>query len=499
MKNLLIFLSFVLFVLSACKKDNSFKNSSPARLQQLQVSKISPSDVTEGMLVSISGIDLGTSANGLTVYFNDKQAIIRSVEPTKIEVIVPKTSSGEVTFKMNGTAVSTSSHLTFTYYTSTDFQNDVNLTNQADIDNFVETHKGQRLNVNGNLSIGKSNESNDIQSVTGLSGIINSVSGLISLSYLRIADAPFLNTVTAAGGLRVAICDFKSLNLSSLQKFSGDLFLSGLNKLTQLEIRSLVTVNNLEISFCPLITDITGLNTVESATSVRIGFLGVSAINMENLISVTSNGINFSFNKNLSAINFKSLNKVNGQLYVYACPQLYQLNFKALKSVSGRLMIYGSNISDLNGFGAIQSLGALNLTANPLLTTLQGLEQLNSLELPGITGVVTNGVIFGLGGLEASMGGIAIESNPKLISLSGLQNVKTLAIAKISNNPLLNDLCPLKNPILKLKSAPIFTYTEYNVPAGQYHYNRTVAALDLWGNGTYTDTEDELKVIEHCN
>ena len=519
MKKLLPALLLLLVAFASCKKDASpiaivdrvadttIASTQPP-VQNVSVNGISPSTVTTGAVVTITGTNLGTSASGLTVYFENKLASILSVTPTEIKVVVPQTSSGLVTIQINGRMVSTSSPLLFTYYESTVsapyVSGDVKLVSQADVDSFVKFNKGKKIKITGNLAIGLETVTttinrSDITSVAELSNVITAVSGTISFSYTQISDAPFLNTITAAGGLSAYYCDFTSLHLSALQSFSGDISFTGLAKLTQLNINNLSTVNNLTIQSCQLLTDLSFLNSIQTAASVNLSTLSaVTAINMDNLTVVNTGGITIYLNSKLGSVSFKSLNRVTGRLYIVFCPQLSSLNFKALKSVSDRLTIFNTNVSELSGFGLIQTLGALNITSNPALSNLHGLEQLTTLTLPAITGVVhaAGGMSIGLSGLPAALGGVTIQSNANLSSLNGLQNITTIPVAYILSNKILNDFCPFKVSVKALSVLPDYSYTYYATSG--FSSKRSTTALTLTGNGSYVTTPDALKAVAIC-
>lgn len=168
MKKRLPFLVLLIsLALAACKKDgvatvdpqskDTVTRQQPAA-QIISVSAVLPANVTAGTVATITGDNLGTSSDGLAVYFNGIQATIQSVSPTEIKVVVPQTSSGNITFKINGAASSASTALSFTYYNTADpalyVSGDVNLVSQADVDAFVKGNKGKSFQITGNLTVG---------------------------------------------------------------------------------------------------------------------------------------------------------------------------------------------------------------------------------------------------------------------------------------------------------------------------------------------------------
>lgn len=383
---------------------------------------------------------------------------------------------------------------------------DVKLTSQTEVDAFVKQYTGKKLQINGNLAIGlavnsSGNLRSNITSVAGLSSMVTAVSGTISFYDTQFSEAPFLNTLTSAGGLFASNCDFTSLKLKGLQSFSGDIFLQFLDKLTELDINGLSSVNKLEISICPLLTDLSCLNQVRTAASVSLRFLyAVTTIKMDNLTNVTASGIDITGDNKLNNVSFSSLNNVTGHLYFVSCQQLSSLNFKALKSVSDRVTIYLTNVTDLTSFTALQTAGAINITGNPLLGSLHGLEQVTKVTMPGINGSVVysaGGPSIGLSGLQAALGGVTIESNATLSSLDGLQHIAAIPVAYIRNNKALNDFCPFKTLIKAVRLLPDYSYTYVDIPSDM-QYNRTTTALTITNNGNYATTSDALAAVALC-
>lgn len=119
------------------------------------------------------------------------------------------------------------------------------LASQADVDAFSALNKGKQLQLSDELHIGK--YQTDITSLAGLPEI-KAVTGMVTLEYIKAADAPFLAKLTAACGLTIRSSGFTGLYFPQLQGFTGDLVFS-----------------NLEVSFCPLLTDLSFLNTVTLA------------------------------------------------------------------------------------------------------------------------------------------------------------------------------------------------------------------------------------------
>jgi hypothetical protein len=520
MKNLLPALCVLLIFFTGCKKDKASgpvingsaatatpsSSGTPTPLSPPTLTAISPQVVTAGTLVTITGSNF---VSPVTVFFQNQQAIVQSVTATEIKVIAPQTTSGLINVRIGGIQIPTAAPLVYTYYEAAGIgpytSGDVKLGTQADVDAFVTANKGKRLQINGSLTIGFQNTASsiksDITSVTGLTNMITAVSGMITFKDTELPEAPFLNTLTAAGGITVTNCNFTALKLDGLQSFFGDILITNERNLNHLSISNLTGVNNFRLTNCPLVTDLSFLNSIQTAASVKLNALpAVTSIHLDNLNTITSSGISVTSNVKLNDLSFKSLNRVEGPITVGACVQLSSLNFNTLQAASGRVTLANTNLTDMSAFSALQTAGALNITLNPLLTNLHGLEKLATLTMPAITGSINEPSIsfsFTIGGVPAILGGVTILSNTRLSSLTGLQNLKAAPVAYIVNNSALSDLCSFKTPIITLSTLPAYEYI-YNDVSGGLRYKRVVAALTLQGNGDYPTLNDALAAVALC-
>lgn len=510
MKKLLPALLVLLLAFASCKKDappasnpttpTSTTGQAPA---QVTVSGISPSSGDAGTVVTISGTNFGTSTTGVVVSFNGVTGTIQSVTATEIKVVVPVTTSGTVTVTV-GSQTITGPMFTFVpaFLAAPYVSGDVTLKTQAEVDAFVAINKGKQLQITGNLNIGVpnfyDNQTNDITSVAGLSNI-TSVSGRIFFNKINVTEASFLNAITAVGGIYISSGGFTSLSFNNLKSFSGSFIIEYLSNLTHVSINALTNVAEVRFTSCPLVTDLSFLNSVTSANRIDLSGLGVNSITMDNLTSLTGNstiifGISINNNNSLTKVSFKSLKTivppsliVGNSISITNCPLLSNLDFSSLTSVGGKIMLSGINIIDLNAFSSLQSLGAIQITGNPALASLHGLEHLTSLTMPALSTQLFTGTVFN---------GIYITNNAKLSTLSGLQNITSVPLASITGNVLLNDFCPLKVPIIALSQLPAYPYTYRNT--SDMNVQTSQPALTLTNNGNYATTQDALAAVALC-
>ncbi|RDC55246.1 hypothetical protein DU508_16850 [Pedobacter chinensis] len=511
MKTLLPPLFLLLLAFAACKKNKSAlpeptppagigngNTTPPETSGRVTITGIAPASGLPNTVITITGSNFGTSANDLLVFFNGVKAIIETVTSTEIKVLVPVTTSGYISVVKNNQSVTGPVfNYIFPELNAAYVSGDVTLHNQAEVDLFVDLNKGKQLQITGNLYVGAANlvstQTNDITSIAGLE-LITSVSGQIFLYKINLPQAPFLNSVTSAGSINIYSSGFTSLSFNQLRAFSGSLTLNGLSQLNRIDIKISPNVGNISISSCPLLADMSFLNSVSFANQVSLSGIGATSIIMDKLTTVGS-ALSLS-GKNLTSVSFRSLTTIGssapaGSLTVTASPLLASLNFNALTTMGGKLTLRGINITDMSGFGSLRSLGSILIEGNLALTDLHGLEHLTSL----ISAAIVTGTLAGSSPISR-VNGIYISNNAKLTSLNGLQNVTNIPIAYISDNGALNDLCPFKASIIALSKLSAYSFI-YRNQLDQYR-TTSIAALTLTKNGRYATTQNAVDEVTLC-
>ena len=142
-----------------------------------------------------------------------------------------------------------------------------------------------------------------------------------------------------------------------------------------------------------------------------------------------------------------------------------------MSTVRGTLTIKDTRLVDLRGLDALQSVGAIALTANDELLSMDGLSAL------------TNG------------GAITIERNPSLTTLRGPDVLTLASTIRIENNPVLNDLEALRDleavnfgfigGTIALENNDALTSLD-GLPAAPL-YERAAFSLDLRDNDALVD------------
>ena len=119
---------------------------------------------------------------------------------------------------------------------------------------------------------------------------------------------------------------------------------------------------------------------------------------------------------------FNGLEAVHGDLYLEHAPKLTSLSgLEALESVGGSLVLITDSLPTLSGLDALELIGgSLTITDNQLLTSIEALV-----------------------GTTLGEGGLYIKNNPRLTTLEGLEKLETLSRVTIDGANGLVDLTGL--------------------------------------------------------
>ncbi|RYE27305.1 MAG: hypothetical protein EOP45_01700 [Sphingobacteriaceae bacterium] len=465
----------------------------------ITVTGISPSTVTAGTIVTLSGTNFGTSTAGASVLFNGSAGTVQSVTETAIKVVVPSTTSGNVIVGVNGQTVAGPA---FTYENATVAGISPSIVSAGAIvtisgTNFGTSTAGLRVLFNGVAGTIQSVTPSEIKAVVPVttSGTVTiTIAGqnLTGPAFTYTSNSPLTAPYTSGNvtlTTQAEVDAFVLLNKGRQLQINGSLNISGNDMTSVAGLSNITSVSGtLSIGACPLLTDVSFLNSITSAGSLSVQNSAVNKIAVDRLTG-SIGSIIISSCKNLISVSLKSITGVTsksivGSIRITACELLSGVDFSSLSSNEGGLFISGTAIADLSGFSSLQTSGSLTLSGNPSLVNFHGLEQLTALTLPVFTGVLAANVI----------NGIYINNNVKLTSLNGLQNLKTVPIARIITNAMLNDFCPLKTVINTLSKLPAYSYRNPN------SYNSTsIAALTMTNNGNYPTTQKALEAVALCN
>lgn len=500
MKRILSFALLCLIVFSACKKKTLIipepapvvvpPNQSTGAIKILS---IYPTSGLPNTVVTITGTDFGTSASGMRVNFNGVEAAIKSVTPTEVKVLVPVTKTGDITMFLGN---SIAAGPTFTYlnpalsvpYVS----GNVTLSNQADVDLFTTLNKGRQLQIIGNLNIGGETYNGPTSNITSIDGLedIVSVSGQLFLFKLELTKAKFLTKLTSVSNIVVYSGNFNDLDFSGLRSFTGSLTINDVPELTKVNINLQGNMQNLSISGCPKLADLSFLRHITSAKQLSLSGLAATSISMDQLTTVDG-AMSISGNTSLSKLDFGSLTTASSSLTISYSPMLSKLNFPTLVSIGAKLILRSTGIDDMSGFGALESAGALQILGNASLTSFRGLEQLSRLGFPGIA----TSAVLGSSALSRA-NGIYIENNVKLVSLDGLQHIIDIPLVYMNSNPLLSDLCPCRQQLIALSKRPAYTYAYRNQL--DRIINGSLAALTVTSTGGYANKQAAIDALARC-
>ena len=311
------------------------------------VTGLSPAIGSSGTVVTITGTNFGTSANGVSVLFNGVAGYVQSVASTEIKVAAPVSVSGNITVTLDNQSI-IGPAFTYTSPLAAPYVNgDVTLRTQAEVDAFVALNKGRQLQITGNLYIG----GNDITSVSGLSNI-TSVSGTLSLSTCPLlTDASFLNSITSAGSINFQDLAVTAITMDKLTGTTSYIMLSSCKNLNTVSFKSITGITSNAIIF-------NGLRIISCDQLSRVDFSSLSSVTSAIFISNTAIS-NFS--------GFSSL-QTAGSLSISGNPAL--ADFQGLEHLTTL------NLPAVTQFYGGTAFNGLYITSNAKLTSLAGLQNL---------------------------------------------------------------------------------------------------------------------------
>ncbi|MCC6462378.1 MAG: hypothetical protein IT260_18065 [Saprospiraceae bacterium] len=274
---------------------------------------------------------------------------------------------------------------------------------------------GKLSSITNILSIGSNPSLTNIQGLQQLDSIggleirdnkkLNSLQGLESLRFVGNARA-----VTGAG-LQVSLSIQDNPLLTNL---------SGLDNLN-------TVVGGLLISGNPNLSSLQGLGNLSSA-----GGLGVAYTNY----LTDLNGLD-----KLSGLGNKWVSPYGGALYLVENWGLTNLQgLEKLDSVGGKIIVESNReLASLNGF-QVRHAGGLSIAGNDKLPGLAGLESLEEID----SALILSGLLFadltGLSNLKRVGDFFYLSGNPNLTSLAGLNSLNSVATLNISFNEKLASL-----------------------------------------------------------
>jgi len=130
----------------------------------------------------------------------------------------------------------------------------------------------------------------------------------------------------------------------------------------------------------------------------------------------------------------RSLQAVDDYLWIYSLDTVTNLDFLSGLSRAGHLRIrLCDELRDLKGLKNLTSVANMEITTNPKLTSLTGLEGVVYIEKLVLSGLGIRD-FTGLQNLKEVTFGLWVESNPQLVSVKGLESLQKLSYVFFRNN-----------------------------------------------------------------
>ena len=322
------------------------------------------------------------------------------------------------------------------------------------------TSVGGNLRIEDNVVLGNLNGLNNLTTVGydvqiggstwQTNSALTSLSGLDNLTtvggWFRVSDNPILQTLNGLGSLS-SVSSMIVSNNPKLTSLTGPQTLNSIQEYIRISNNPLLTdlgflANFSEINASLEINDNTALSSLsalQNVTSLNNGFKisGSPAIsNLADLENLTT------------VVGGLTIENMDGMIDLHGLENISILDgpYGSSISISDNALL--SNLSGLNP--NISTLQYLNISGNALLSDLQGLVSLTVIgtNQAGQLRIADNPLLTSLNGLQnlnAVFGTLVISGNPSLQTLSSLDNLATIITLSLSNNNNLQDLTGLGN------------------------------------------------------
>ena len=346
----------------------------------------------------------------------------------------------------------------------------IELTTQAEVDNFQENHGPGCDTVTNELWIGirgtEVEEGSDITILDGLVGL-NQIYGLYVQHNPLLNDLDGLaNVSTISTGLNFSYNNsLTSLSgLESLAGFNGGLSLYQNPELIDLGSFTVSNgpINRLSISYCPKLTNVDALQ-------------GITAVNGS--LTIVDTGLT-----NLTV--FEGVSSIEGPLSIALNEALNSVDgLEALENVSGDLTIYENNVlADLDGLAGLENVdGWFHVIRNQQLMNIDGLSSLSRVG-----------------------GDFIIEDSSEIVDLNSLGalsyvggRIALLRLAKLGEIPGLNSLTYLGGSLSIGANESLTQINGFNGLAhigGLLSIGSNVNLEEIQGFGALTSTGEGLRL-----
>jgi hypothetical protein len=375
----------------------------------------------------------------------------------------------------------------------------ITFTSQSQVDSFQSDYPGC-TEIEGGVVI----RGEDIVNLNGLS-VLTAIGGTLEIGD-DDGNNPMLTSLTGLDNLLsvgIGIGISGNENLASL---------NGLQNLVSVGYLGLGIYNN------DALTDLTGLNSLETITGGFALCGNDGLVSLNGLQSLTSIGGNFWLGHDTwGGGGNSSLFSADG--------------IENLASIGDGLSITDNDLlADLSAFAALSSIGSdikigsILGSGNPLLTSLAGLENLDT--IPGSIILANNAMLTSLAGLDnvayigsrlrvqyspnsdfsglsslTRIGGdLMLEGNPNLVSLAGLENCDTIGgDLSLKLNPLLESLINIDSTVfpamdnLVISDNESLSYCEIMAVCEYLHVQG--GSVTIENNATGCSSQDEVEAI----
>lgn len=332
---------------------------------------------------------------------------------------------------------------------------DLLLTTQAEVNAFPSNYGCSIIQgslILGNLSLSSATNIMDLSPLSAVTTVTGDL--ILRNPSFDLADLNGLqNLITVGGDLEIIKTDNVSNfdELSNLQLVGGELYLwnnSSLNNMSGLS--NLQTIGGLVVTNNDALTDLTGLqNVVGDTPSITINE-NDALTSLSDFPSIESVGSLTIQNNNVLANldGLENLQSIDGILYIWGNNSLNSISgLENLNTIAGNFWLSNHpNLTSLSGLENLSQLGGVFIQLNDLLSDLSPLSNLSILDYLSIGFSPNLTSLQGLEGIQSVTEDLAIINNPMLGDLSGLENILNVGgDVVVSQNSVLENISALSN------------------------------------------------------
>lgn len=303
----------------------------------------------------------------------------------------------------------------------------------------------QITQINGNVRLELTSPNATINDLKGLDNLTTIGGSLTIINSGNLGSLNGLQNLTSIGGDLTIVGNnsLQSLNgLENLKTVGGEISIN-----SNQNVRNLIGLSRLESVGGYLNLDVSesleGLGALDTITGLSLeGCMLPSTTGLESIIHIRENLLVNTCTQLTSLNGLENLKTIGGDLSLEEVNSFSSFGMPSLEEIGGELFVSSNqSLESMQGLENLKMVGALNLTSNPSMTNVEGLNELTTID--NDVNISFNPALLNFDGFESltTIGGrFDIEENDLLESITGWDNVviDSTSAGSVSQNPMLS-------------------------------------------------------------